>query len=431
MTSDSINGIFEMKYDHRNLLTEFRKIVTTPSDPPSYDVYLTEIKYDDAGLRVRKKNYLYSGPEQYPVFNEDSPTGWTLQSDEYYLRDVSGKEIATYESSSLERINIYGFENEGYLDSGGDDYFYLKDHLGSVRVVLDEEAQVYSAQDFDGWGYLMEGREYNSEASKYKYTGKERDEESGYDYFGARYYDSRIGRWGQTEPLVEKYISFSPYCYGVNNPIIMIDHLGMDVFINGSDAEESFEYLKKLSDNLTFERNKKTGKISVTGKASNMLEKILVEAINNEKIHVNLLTTKYNATQNDDGTINTINVGLFDGSYVANGITYATQYFNLELAKKYEDAGGSSVEISLMHEIDESYISAKTNPGPYTNERYNQAHNYIENLEDIIFPGIYRPQIAIVINRGEKPTVENFVKTIIFHEDGTNSNFFDKLNLKK
>ncbi|MEO8663913.1 MAG: RHS repeat-associated core domain-containing protein [Ignavibacteria bacterium] len=53
----------------------------------------------------------------------------------------------------------------------------------------------------DAWGYLLEGRKYDSDTSKYKFTGKERDKENNYDYFGARYYDSRIGRWESTDPI--------------------------------------------------------------------------------------------------------------------------------------------------------------------------------------------------------------------------------------
>ena len=42
----------------------------------------------------------------------------------------------------------------------------------------------------------MEGRSFDSAKSKHKFTGKERDKESNYDYFGARYYDARLGRMG-------------------------------------------------------------------------------------------------------------------------------------------------------------------------------------------------------------------------------------------
>ena len=53
--------------------------------------------------------------------------------------------------------------------------------------------------------------------------GKERDNESTYDYFGARYYDAGIGRWGSIDPLFEKHIQWTPYNYVLGNPLILID----------------------------------------------------------------------------------------------------------------------------------------------------------------------------------------------------------------
>ena len=53
--------------------------------------------------------------------------------------------------------------------------------------------------------------------------GKERDNESTYDYFGARYYDSRVANWTTTDPLFEKRIGWNPYNYVLRNPMILID----------------------------------------------------------------------------------------------------------------------------------------------------------------------------------------------------------------
>ncbi len=78
------------------------------------------------------------------------------------------------------------------MNSDTTKYYYLKDHLGSVRVVINSTNTVVSAQDYDCWGYLLENRTYNNTAMRYDFTSKERDVESNYDYFGARYYDSRI-----------------------------------------------------------------------------------------------------------------------------------------------------------------------------------------------------------------------------------------------
>lgn len=157
---------------------------------------------------------------------------------------MSGKEIAIYSGSSLTQWNIWGLDNVGKINSDTTRNYYLKDHLGSIRVVLNSTNSVVSAQDYDCWGYSLENRTYNSSAMKYDFTGKERDDETSYDYFGARYYDSRIGRWGQVEPLLDNNISITPYNYCRNNPVILIDPNGAwDEYVN-----ESGEYLGSDND---------------------------------------------------------------------------------------------------------------------------------------------------------------------------------------
>lgn len=120
-----------------------------------------------------------------------------------------------------------------------------KDHLGSIRVVLNSTNQVISAQDYDAWGYPLENRTYNATAMKYDFTGKERDDQTTYDYFGARYYDSRIGRWGGVEPLLDKYIGITPYCFSLNNPIVLKDPNGKDprITIDGNNITFEAEIL--------------------------------------------------------------------------------------------------------------------------------------------------------------------------------------------
>jgi RHS repeat-associated protein len=88
----------------------------------------------------------------------------------------------------------------------------------------------------------MENRSYTngriSFSKTYEFTGKERDDESNYDYFGARYYDARIGRWGGVEPLLDKYASWSPYNYGLCNPTALNDVDGKDVRATTSGSQQ-------------------------------------------------------------------------------------------------------------------------------------------------------------------------------------------------
>lgn len=63
------------------------------------------------------------------------------------------------------------------------------------------------------------------------FTGKERDEETGYGYFGARYMDHELmTMWLSVDPMADKYLSISPYAYCAWNPVKLIDPDGRDIY---------------------------------------------------------------------------------------------------------------------------------------------------------------------------------------------------------
>ncbi|MBO7201444.1 MAG: RHS repeat-associated core domain-containing protein, partial [Bacteroidales bacterium] len=62
------------------------------------------------------------------------------------------------------------------------------------------------------------------------FTGKERDSETGFSYFGARYYDSDIlTGWLSVDPMADKYPALSPYAYCAWNPVKLVDPDGREV----------------------------------------------------------------------------------------------------------------------------------------------------------------------------------------------------------
>jgi RHS repeat-associated protein len=121
------------------------------------------------------------------------------------------------------------------LKHAPDRYYYVKDHLGSVRLTLGEDGGIVSWNDYDPWGLALAGRSgvVGSADARYQFTSQERDNETGYDYFGARYYDARMGRWGSIDPLAGKYPGISPYVYVANNPLIYFDPDGRAIYRKG------------------------------------------------------------------------------------------------------------------------------------------------------------------------------------------------------
>ncbi|MCB0728419.1 MAG: hypothetical protein KDD00_13215 [Ignavibacteriae bacterium] len=102
-------------------------------------VYLTKYYYDEAGSRIRKMTYAYLGKlsEGEPPANSDvsNTSDWSIRNDEFYSRDVSGREVAIYKNASILEYPFYGLDMIGKLK---DDelHFYLKDHLGSIRATI-------------------------------------------------------------------------------------------------------------------------------------------------------------------------------------------------------------------------------------------------------------------------------------------------------
>jgi RHS repeat-associated protein len=152
-----------------------------------------------------------------------------------------------YEANQLKFFS----QPEGYAanNSGTFSYIYqYKDHLGNVRLSYGDgnnngvvgTSEIVEENNYYPFGLKHKGYNSgfvigsgNSTAQKYKYNGKELQDELGlnfYDY-GARNYDPALGRWMNMDPLAEKYFGATPYNYVLDNPVNAIDPDGMDVYL--------------------------------------------------------------------------------------------------------------------------------------------------------------------------------------------------------
>ncbi|MEZ5196698.1 MAG: RHS repeat-associated core domain-containing protein [Bacteroidales bacterium] len=142
--------------------------------------------------------------------------------------------------------------------------YFLKDHLGNTRITFTETGEVIQEDSYYPFGMSMNGLCYQNGLdfeNKYLYNGKELQDEFGlgwYDY-GARFYDPALGRWHVPDPRAEKYESWSPYNYALNNPLYFIDPDGDTVKTAGAAEQAAYnDYKKEVNNQATYYQGKVT-----------------------------------------------------------------------------------------------------------------------------------------------------------------------------
>ncbi len=116
-----------------------------------------------------------------------------------------------------------GIDNQISMYRGGQSYFYLKDKLGSIVAIADQNENIVKTYTYDAWGSIT--AQSGSLTNSYTYTGREYDSESGLYYYRARYYNSIIGRFMQRDPEGVTD-GLNMYIYVHNNPTNEIDPTG-------------------------------------------------------------------------------------------------------------------------------------------------------------------------------------------------------------
>ena len=106
-------------------------------------------------------------------------------------------------------------------------YFYHPDHLGSSSWITDNTGRPIQHLHYLPFGEDWVDQRNSTWNAPYTFSGKEKDVETGYGYFGARYYDSGLSIWLSVDPMSDKYSNMSPYNYCANNPVILVDPDGL------------------------------------------------------------------------------------------------------------------------------------------------------------------------------------------------------------
>ncbi len=113
-----------------------------------------------------------------------------------------------------------------------DVYFYHSDHLGSASWITDHDGNPVQHLQYLPYGEPFVDQHPAGYQERYTFTGKERDEETGYGYFGARYMDHELmTMWLSVDPMADKYPNVSPYSYCMWSPIKLVDLDGMDTTV--------------------------------------------------------------------------------------------------------------------------------------------------------------------------------------------------------
>ncbi|MCL1934034.1 MAG: DUF6443 domain-containing protein [Candidatus Azobacteroides sp.] len=237
LTKDMNKGISDIQYNLLNLprLMDIKNPVAEARNEYTYSATGQKLKV------VQKWNPNYAtAPVVGSAINTSSLT--SSKTTEY-----AGNMI--YENGTLKRILIDG----GYIE-GGAYYYYLTDHQGNNRLVVNASGSAIQKNHYYPFGMAFAETPIAEQGKQpYKYNGKELDPMNGlnwYDY-SARNYDPAYGRFTTMDPMCEKYYNISPYAYCNNNPVNAIDLQGDTITTvinttitnsNGSTSVQSTSY---------------------------------------------------------------------------------------------------------------------------------------------------------------------------------------------
>jgi RHS repeat-associated protein len=198
----------------------------------------TYYQYDGQGQRIRKITENAANPGAtptkkderiyvagYELYKQHSGTDAGLERTSLSLMDQQHR-FVMIDTETKPRV-ILGIPM-GRTSPEQTVRYQLHNHLGSAALELDDAAQVISYEEYHPYGttaFQARNAGIKAAAKRYRYTGMERDEESGLEYHSARYYLPWLGRWGSCDPIgIGDGINSFIYCHA--NPMAFLDKTG-------------------------------------------------------------------------------------------------------------------------------------------------------------------------------------------------------------
>jgi RHS repeat-associated protein len=207
-------------------------------------------------------NYSYDGDGQRVQKSSGTTYWYGPDGATYEETDASGNTVANY--------IYFGGKRFARRDASNNTIYYAPDHLGTTRAILNSTGSTCYDSDFYPFG--GEINYTNTCPQNYKFTGKERDAESGLDDFDARYYSSTLGRfvsadWSEKPTSIPAAEFNNPqslnlYAYVRNNPMRWIDPDGHDVKVDDDTALQRIKSTlpKGVQADVTLDKNRKINK---------------------------------------------------------------------------------------------------------------------------------------------------------------------------
>ena len=218
-----------LQWDYRDMLQSFNGIGggRTFYNYSASKQRTRKVNRNQAGTRKMWERIYLGGLELYRRYDAQGNLVEeieTVQVMDGQQRVVLVEDVLTTDSATLPTGALYRYQ--------------YSNHLGSSCLELDGAAQVLSYEEYHPFGTTAyQAAKGNAEASlkRYRYTGMERDEESGLNYHGARYYLPWLARWASCDPTG---LADGPniYQYGQNNPVMHIDTQGSEATPAGGNG---------------------------------------------------------------------------------------------------------------------------------------------------------------------------------------------------